>query len=119
MTFLDAVDEFDLRTPLTVREEGLREGPATSSGDLVVHARARNEYRPRTWLIDIPQAETVAWQRALSLHEVSGYGTLPLRWTPPKEATEINVFIDFPDGFQTTRVRARAHTVRVRLVEAR
>jgi hypothetical protein len=116
VTSFAPVATFDLDLPLSLRESGRVDGPETRSADLVVHARARTR-RIREWEIAQPFEREFAWQRLLSLYELSGYGTLPLRFIPPGESETI-VFLVADDGLGTTRVGPLSHAVRMTLREA-
>ncbi len=118
MTSFTPVDEFDLRSPITIQEVGATPGISTNASDLIVQARAYNNTRDRSWVIDIPNENAVARDRALSLHNLTGYGALPLRWTPPGES-EINVFINLPTGMTTERTTPNHHSLRVVLMGSR
>ena len=118
MTSFDAVEELDLRIPLSIQERGAMQIEETGSRDQVIHSRALSGRRARTWQLTIPASFTTARDRLLALHEISGYGTLPLRWTPPGES-ETTVFLNLVEGARTSETTSLVHELRFEVREVR
>lgn len=118
MSTVSAVDVLDLRLPLSIKEIGVNEGVGTSPKDLSVHRRSYIAKPARTWEITIPAENIVARDRALSLHNSSGFGALPLRWTPPNE-TEIEISLKVPKGLETIRTSPQHHSIKLIVSESK
>jgi len=117
MTSFATVDVLDVLLPFAgFTETGSMQAESTNSGDLVVQARAFSGRVERSWSWEVTFDTVVARDRLLDLHERSGYGVLPLRWTPPGES-EISVFLTFPDGLPTRENPDLGHSFRIQLDE--